>query len=202
MKRYKIFIIATLLSGAMLTSGCSDDFLQKSSPSASSSGNFWQTADDAHEGLTAVYDALQNPFLYNDATNQSKWDGCGPLNMDCMTDNGGHFNWSGWMNGWDIANGIHSSSSRLVEQWWIANYEAIKRCNLLIANVGRTGISDATREQYIAEAKVIRALMYLNLTMTYHHERGEHTKDRPSYYRKGDYGRLEGCGNCPACGCT
>ena len=38
----------------------------------------------------------------------------------------------------------------------------------MIANVGRTGISDATREQYIAEAKVIRALMYLNLTMTYH----------------------------------
>lgn len=140
MKRYNIFIIATLLFGAVLNTGCSDDFLQKSSLSASSSGNFWQTADDAYEGLTAVYDAMQNPFLYNDATNQSKWDGCGPLNMDCMTDNGGRFNWSGWMNGWDIANGIHSSSSRLVEQWWIANYEAIKRCNSFIANVGRTSL--------------------------------------------------------------
>ena len=160
MKRYKILIMATLLSGAMLTTGCSDDFLQKSSLSASSSGNFWQTADDAHEGLTAVYDALQNPFLYNDATNQSKWDGCGPLNMDCMTDNGGRFNWSGWMNGWDIANGIHSSSSRLVEQWWIANYEAIKRCNSFIANVGRTDIDDATREQYTAEVKVIALNKY------------------------------------------
>lgn len=58
MKHYKILIMATLLSGAMLTTGCSDDFLQKSSLSASSSGNFSQTADDAHEGLTAVYDAL------------------------------------------------------------------------------------------------------------------------------------------------
>lgn len=168
MKRYNIFIIATLLFGAVLNTGCSDDFLQKSSLSASSSGNFWQTADDAYEGLTAVYDAMQNPFLYNDATNQSKWDGCGPLNMDCMTDNGGRFNWSGWMNGWDIANGIHSSSSRLVEQWWIANYEAIKRCNSFIANVGRTSLDDASKEQYSAEVKVIRALMYLNLTMTYH----------------------------------
>lgn len=62
MKRYNIFIIATLLLGAVLNTGCSDDFLQKSSLSTSSSGNFWQTADDAYEGLTAVYDAMQNPF--------------------------------------------------------------------------------------------------------------------------------------------
>ena len=55
MKRYNIFIIATLLLGAVLNTGCSDDFLQKSSLSASSSGNFWQTADDAYEGLTAQW---------------------------------------------------------------------------------------------------------------------------------------------------
>ncbi|MBF4212791.1 RagB/SusD family nutrient uptake outer membrane protein, partial [Pseudomonas donghuensis] len=48
------------------------------------------------------------------------------------------------------------------------NYEAIKRCNTLLANVGRTDLDEASKAQYSAEAKVIRALMYLNLTMTYH----------------------------------
>lgn len=161
------YIAITCIATTLALSSCSDDFLQKDSLTAVSSGTFWQNEQDATNGLAACYDAMQSPFLYNDATNQSKWDGCGPLNMDCMTDNGGRFNWSGWMNGWDICNGIHSSSSRLVSEYWKANYEAIKRCNSLIANIGRTGLSEATIEQYKAEAVVIRSLMYMNLTMTY-----------------------------------
>lgn len=158
-----LLLIATLTLGS-----CSDDFLQKDSLTSVSKNTFWKTSTDALEGLTACYDALQNGFLYNDDKNQGKWDGCGPINMGCMTDNGGRFNWSGWTPGYDICNGTHSSSSHLVQQYWTACYEAIKRCNSLIANVEGVDMADATKAQYIAEAKVIRALVYLNLTMTYH----------------------------------
>lgn len=168
MKTINKYFAYALVAGIVTLTGCSDDFLQKDSLTAISSSTFWQSERDAQNGLAACYDALQNPFLYNDATNQSKWDGCGPLNMDCMTDNGGRFNWSGWMNGWDICNGIHSSSSRLVSEFWKANYEGIKRCNTLIANVERTGMEATKVAQYKAEAVVIRSLMYINLTMTYH----------------------------------
>ena len=168
MKTFRYSILVMLLAGMTTLTGCSDDFLQQDSKTAVSAGTFWKNADDAQSGLAACYDAMQNPFLYNDATNQSKWDGCGPLNMDCMTDNGGRFNWSGWMNGWDICNGIHSSSSRLVGEYWKANYEAIKRCNKLIDHIGQCGLDEATTARYKAEATVIRALMYINLTMTYH----------------------------------
>lgn len=164
----KNIILLLLIAGTLVFSGCSDEFLQKDSLTAVSTSTFWKTESDALNGLAACYDGLQNPFLYNDATNQSKWDGCGPLNMDCMTDNGGRFNWSGWMNGWDICNGTHSSSSRLVSEFWKANYESIKRCNTLIANIGKVDMSEDKIALYKAEATVIRSLMYINLTMTYH----------------------------------
>lgn len=166
--RTKKYIVGALFCGALMgMASCSDDFLQKDSLTSVSKTTFWKTSDDAKEGLAACYDALQNGFLYNDASDQNKWNGCGPLNMDAMTDNGGRFNWSGWMPGYDICNGTQSSSSRLVETYWAANYEAIKRCNSLVSNIGNVDMDETTREQYKAEAIVIRALMYLNLTMTY-----------------------------------
>lgn len=162
------YVIGVLLCGALMNfNSCSDDFLQKDSLTSVSKNTFWKTSDDAKEGLAACYDALQNGFLYNDASDQNKWNGCGPLNMDAMTDNGGRFNWSGWVPGYDICNGTQSSSSRLVETYWSANYEAIKRCNSLISNVDKVDMNEDTKKQYKAEATVIRSLMYLNLTMTY-----------------------------------
>lgn len=157
---YKIFVATA--AGALILTGCSDSFLQKDSLVAISSGTFWQTEEDAHSALTACYDGMQNSYIYNGGPWQ-----CGPLNMDCMTDNGGHFNWSGWMAGYDICNGIHSASSWLVGSFWSARYEVIKRCNKLISNVDRCDMSEALKSQYKAEATVIRALMYTDLTMTY-----------------------------------
>ena len=64
-------------------------------------------SEDGEWYCKACYDGLQNNFLYNG----DLYKGGGPLAMDCMTDNGGHFNWTGWMPGYDICNGIHTSSS-------------------------------------------------------------------------------------------
>jgi starch-binding outer membrane protein, SusD/RagB family len=157
---YRIF--GTLALGTVLAAGCSDKFLQKDSLVAISSGTFWQTEEDAASALTACYDGLQSNWIYNGGPWQ-----CGPLNLDCMTDNGGHFNWSGWMAGYDICNGIHSSTSWLIGDYWKARYEVIKRCNKLISNVDRCDMAEALKSQYKAEATVIRALMYNELTSTY-----------------------------------
>ena len=86
---YRIF--GTLALGTVLAAGCSDKFLQKDSLVAISSGTFWQTEEDAASALTACYDGLQSNWIYNGGPWQ-----CGPLNLDCMTDNGGHFNWAAW----------------------------------------------------------------------------------------------------------
>jgi len=162
MKIINKFCAVSAIIMAALLCGCSDDFLQKDSLTAVSTSTFWQTESDALNGLAACYDGLQNNWLYNGSPYY-----CGILNMDCMTDNGGHFNWSGWMAGYDICNGIHSSSSWIIGDYWKACYEVVKRCNTLIANIDGCNMDAATVSQYKAEATVIRSLIYTNLTMTY-----------------------------------
>lgn len=128
----------------------------------SSSNTFWQTPDDALMALASCYDALQSNQLYN-----SDQYSLGPLYMDCISDNGGHFNWSGWMEGYDMAMGIHTPSSSIIGSYWKDCYEVISRCNVLIANIDRVDMDASQKAIYQAEAKTIRALMYINLTMTY-----------------------------------
>lgn len=123
---------------------------------------FWQTPDDALMALASCYDALQSNQLYN-----SDQYSLGPLYMDCISDNGGHFNWSGWMEGYDMAMGIHTPSSSIIGSYWKDCYEVISRCNVLIANIDRVDMDASQKAIYQAEAKTIRALMYINLTMTY-----------------------------------
>lgn len=162
MKIFNKYIGIVVLTGNVALISCTDDFLQKDSLSSISAETFWQTETDALYGLAACYDGLQNYYLYNGSPYY-----CGPLNMDCMTDNGGHFNWSGWMAGYDICNGTHTASSWLIGSYWSASYEAIKRCNTLIANIDGVDMDTDEVNKYKAEAIVIRSLMYTNLTMTY-----------------------------------
>ena len=161
MKSINKYIGLALLSGALLTA-CSDSFLQKDSLTESSSNTFWQTSDDALMALASCYDALQSNRLYN--SDQFTF---GPLYMECISDNGGHFNWSGWMEGYDMAMGIHTPSSSVISAYWKDCYEVISRCNVLIANIDRVSMDATQKATYLAEAKTIRALMYINLTMTY-----------------------------------
>lgn len=157
------FLTLSLAVGATMVTSCSDSFLQKDSLTEISSDTFWQTSDDAMMALTACYDALQSNWLYN--SDQYTF---GPLYMECISDNGGHFNWSGWVAGYDVAMGIQNSSSWVFSDYWNACYETINRCNLLMANIDRVEeLPEADKNCYKAEAIVLRALMYINLTMTY-----------------------------------
>jgi hypothetical protein len=155
----KIFIGLAFV--AFITS-CSDDFLQRNTLTGISDATFWKTEEDAIMGLTACYDALQSKFLYDGGP----WE-CGFMYTDCMTDNGGHFNWDGWMQGYDITNGIHTPSSGLAGNFWKSSFEVINRCNTLITNIEPIQMDENLKALYKAEAAVLRSLIYLNLTMTY-----------------------------------
>lgn len=50
-----------IFSGVLLvTSACSDSFLQTDSPNQPSQTTYWQTESDALMALTACYDAMQS----------------------------------------------------------------------------------------------------------------------------------------------
>lgn len=54
-----------------------------------------------------------------------------------------------------------------VANYWAAAYTAINRANVVIAGVDQAPISDALKNQYKAECRFIRALMYHNLVTIY-----------------------------------
>lgn len=163
MKLVNKYIILLCVATIVVLNSCSDSFLQRDSLVAVSSNTFWQNEDDALSALAACYDGLQDKFLYNG----NLYEGGGPLWLDCMTDNGGHFNWSGWMPGYDICNGVHTSGSWMLTSFWMDSYEEIKRCNSLISNIDKVSMDADQIAIYKSEAIVLRSLMYTNLTMFY-----------------------------------
>lgn len=153
-------LTASLLSGMLLFStACSDDFLQLSNPNQVSSDTYWKTEDDAIMALTACYDALQSDHLYDDYIDAG---GAGFLMRETATDNG-HHTWGAWMNYSPIAQGTTATTDGAILQYWKANYELIKRCNLLISNVERIAMSPEKIAEFKAEAMALRALGYCNL---------------------------------------
>lgn len=158
--------ISKIMSAAaalFLIGGCSDSFLQLSSPNEPSQSTYWQTEEDAMMALTACYDAMQSQNLYDDNIDGWKF---GFLARETSTDNGDH-TWGDWMLGSSISKCTSSTTDECFSMYWNANYEVIKRCNMLIDNIDRVPIDDSAKEAYKAEATALRALMYCNLTSVF-----------------------------------
>ena len=149
---YKLILVMIVL----FNTGCSEDFLERESLSSLANDNFWTTESDATLGLMGAYSALQSKWIYD----SSPYEG-GSVRWDFMSDNG-YTTWQ-WMAGGDIAQGIHTAESWMVNDTWKALYVGITRANTVIQKVGEmdaTNIDEATAKQIIAEASVIRASLY------------------------------------------
>lgn len=153
-----------LLSGLMLaTASCSDSFLELDNPNQVSDNTYWQTENDAVMALAACYDALQAGNLYND--NVDGW--CfGFLVRETSTDNGDH-TWGDWMLGSTISKGNSATTDECFSMYWNANYELIKRCNLLISKIDGITMDEQKKKAIKAEAIALRALGYCNLTSVF-----------------------------------
>ena len=152
------------LSGMLLgTASCSDSFLQVDNPNEVSSSTFWKTEDDALMALAACYDAFQDGNLYNDNIDGWKF---GFMARETSTDNGDH-SWGDWMLGSSISKGTSATTDECFSMYWNANYELIKRCNMVISNVDNMPIDEGKKTAFKAEAIALRALGYCNLTSTF-----------------------------------
>lgn len=164
-----IFSIKNILGSALVaamalsTASCSDDFLDLDNPNQPSSSTFWSDENDALMGLTGCYDAMQNMNLYND--HLDNWN-FGFLSRETCTDNGDH-SWGNWMLGSSIAECTSGTSDECFSMYWNCNYELIKRCNEVTANIDRIAASDQVKNLFRAEAMALRALGYCNLTSVF-----------------------------------
>lgn len=138
---------------------CSDDFLDISNPEQSDSSNYWSTEDDALMALTSCYDALQAGDFFS--ADGSGWN-FSILARETCSDNGDK-TWGNWMLGSSVAECTSGTNDEAYSRYWKVNYELIKRCNLLIENVGRVPMDETKIAAFKAEAIVLRSYGYCNL---------------------------------------
>lgn len=149
-KIYKHSVMLFLLAAMVVVSSCKKTFLDKQPQDQISTTIFYKTASDAQQGLTGVYASLKQGF-----------NGAGKVYQDCLADNA-YANF----NSYDANNiqlGNYATTNSTVNTVWNANYAGIAQCNLYIANVTPIAMDAATKNQYFAEVRFLRAFFYSNL---------------------------------------
>lgn len=155
MKKFSIILIIFVLAS------CESDFLERSPIIGITQDNFYETEDDAMAAVNAAYATLQFELSP-----------------------GGHFRWFwGDIMSDDSEKGGSGDNdvfelllletfqgpvnTDMVEGEWSACFEGIYRANTVLEYIPPMEISDATKNQVVAEAKFIRAWLFYNLVTNF-----------------------------------
>ncbi len=153
----KIFIF---LTGMILLVSCSQDFIELNPPSSLNSLGFYKTQADLNQAVLSAYGNLRS--VYN-----GTFINLGEIRSDNST--------YSWLAG-NPANekGIDEFSSPLLPEnsfptdCWNNCYNVIMRANIVIGRVDQASFTNEDlKNQYKAEAKFIRALMYFWLNRVF-----------------------------------
>lgn len=157
MKNIKIVIAAGAI--VMLSAGaCSDDFLDLAPISQQNSNNFYKTAEDMKNALTAVYGSLQYGGQYYSSIH---------VMGDLRSDNTEITNPNAGADLQAIDNFTNTPVTSVSNTTWAGHYQGIQAANIVIEKIEGITMDATLKAQYIGEAKFLRALMYFNLVRIY-----------------------------------
>ncbi len=146
MKKLKAVITTFIV--LLLFSGCDKEFLEKSPPDSLTEDGFYNSAERAQLGVNAIYVSLQSAWsinlqrIHDVPAGEVLLSNTVPLEYNNFT----YF---------PALNQIHDT--------WRGLYEGVYRSNLAIANIPGITMADALKNQYLGEAKFLRALNYFTL---------------------------------------
>lgn len=161
--KIKIYQYFLVLAGILQLSACSDSFLQVTPIAQDFESNYYKTAEQALNGLTAVYSCLGTETGYGTNWYCNK---LGPLNSasdECYAGGGGASDMLSYqvMNNYTV-----SPASGPQTSFWNLDYTGVYRANLLLQKLEANQIPDLsadTKARYIGEAKALRAYYYFEL---------------------------------------
>lgn len=164
MKNKKYIAAGLLTMAAMVTTGCSDSFLDVENPTQQPADEYFTTDAHLQEAVVAAYQPLHWP-------DWSHGEYC-PLNIisDVMADD----IWVGGsdandMKTWHMMMNYEADALNTIGGIWQVCYKGIKRSNDVLEDMAK-GISDMTEESakyYEAQVKALRALYYTWLWKCY-----------------------------------
>lgn len=146
-KAINILVLGVALLGAP---SCSNDFFEKAPTGAFDAGKI--DASSITYMRNAIYDYL--------GANNSGYDA--PF-QDGYADNGYS------RNDWDsFGKRIQTNTITAAEDLGYSfAYQGIRRCNLLLSKLASEPLDQALKDKYIAEARVMRAWLYMDLTLRF-----------------------------------
>jgi hypothetical protein len=155
----KIFVYFIIIT-AVLFGSCSKDFINLNPPSSLNTSGFYKTETDMNQAVLSAYGNLRS--VYNGTFVR-----LGEIRSDNTT--------FSWLSGNPAnENGIDVFASPLLPEngylsdAWNGAYNVILRSNIVIGRSENiTFIQESTKNQYIAEARFLRALMYFWLNRVF-----------------------------------
>lgn len=142
-----IIYLATMLLAAMTFTGCYD--LETYPGDKVNEGSFYKTGDHAHQGLMGIYGMLRLNEAYG-------YQFC----FDHLGDIAYGYNY------YMMFLATYTDRDGTIQAHWQTFYDGIHRVNTFIRSVkGMRGIiTDEQINEYVAEAKFLRAMFYFSLT--------------------------------------
>jgi len=139
-----------ILLTAILLNSCYD--LDRYPTDQLSSGTFWQTDEQAKEGVMGAYNALKAGYAFG-----IYWAN------DCLSDIA--FGYDDNVGMQSIVQNTFDANSGHVKARWQHTYNGIRVANEVIRKVQESPkITDTVKKQIVAEGKFLRALLYFHLT--------------------------------------
>lgn len=149
------FIQTVLLMGILFCS-CKKSFIQQSDPEAVTIPQFYTSEADVLLALNGCYQSLRSTDCIGEESD---------LYTDQRSDDTGtNDNQSNAGEPFQFNNFSILPTNSYLEKHWLALYQTITRCNILLSNVDAVKFaSDSTKAQYVAEAKFLRGVIYFHL---------------------------------------
>lgn len=148
-----------LLAGMSLFTSC-EDFLTEEARGQENLDTYFKTAEEANTYLMGCYQAvtyngwwqIYNPWLMFDMVTDDLWMGNTSQTPDYTSL---VFFQSDGANNGPLSN------------FWQYRYKGIANCNIAIARISESPIEDDIKNQYLAEARFLRAYMYFDLVKNF-----------------------------------
>lgn len=144
------------LGATVCLSACKKEFLQQNNPNAVTVENYFKTENDVSLAVNGAYQALRSSNTIGENS--------GLFTDERSDDTGRNDNQSNAGEPFQFNDFSVLPSNSFLKTHWLALYNSIARSNVILSNIDKVSFSNpATKANYIAEAKFLRAIMYFEL---------------------------------------
>jgi hypothetical protein len=146
-----------LITGLLQLVAC-EGILDKEPIAILDAGSFFQTENDAIQAINAAY----NPLLFNNANNNFLW-AFAEVTGDAAIP-GGDGSRPGIV---EMETFSYTPRTEELNNFWKLQYKGVTQCNLVLDNISKVVMPEATKNQVTGEALFLRSYYYFLLTQVF-----------------------------------